>query len=242
MRVRGLLASGVCFAVLGTSALFAFDEPLMSTLAEGVTLPVVLKQKIDTAKVRQGDMVQFELLSPVLANQTVVVPASAKIYGRILEAHPLEKHRFSSLAVVIESIVWKRQRLALHAHLAGFGRMKVTYYGKKGSCEQNLSDVFRVPPRTGLGRNEPTRQTNTPAPKSVYSETQCESIEASTETDPQKVAYIRLYRTNSPLVPVAFGSTKRNIVLKKGTLLIIRNGAEPVTMGAASNGNKFPHQ
>jgi hypothetical protein len=228
--------------MISTSALFAFDEPPLSTLPEGVTLPVVLKQKIDTAKVRQGDMVQFELLSPVIANQTVVVPASARIYGRILEAHPLEKHPLSSLAIVIESIVWKRQTLALHAHLAGFGKMKVTYYGKKGSCDQSLSDVFRAPPRTGLGRNEPTKQSITTAPRSVYSETQCEPVEASSETDPQNVAYIRLYRTNSPLVPVAFGSTKRTIVLKKGTLLILRNGAEPVTMGAASNGNKLPHQ
>jgi hypothetical protein len=127
MRVGNFVASAACFAAIGTSVLFAFDEPAMSTLPEGATLPVVLKQKIDTAKVRRGDKVQFELLSPVIANQTMVVPASAKIYGRIIEAHPLEKHSYSSLAVAIDTIVWKRQTLPLHAHLAGFGKIKVTY-------------------------------------------------------------------------------------------------------------------
>jgi hypothetical protein len=73
----------------------------------------------------------------------------------------------------------------------------------------------------------------------VFSETQCDSIAASSETDLQEVAYIRLYRTNSALVPVAFGSTKRDIVLKKGTLLVIRNGAEPVTLGATSMQHKL---
>jgi len=241
MGVGKLLACGVCFAAMSASVLFAFDEPAASTLAEGATLPVVLKQKIDTAKIREGEIVNFELLSPVIVNREVVIPANAKIYGRVLEARPFATNSFSTLAVAIESITWKRQSLPLHAHLSGFGKLKVTYYGKKYSCDQNLSDAFRPPPR-GASRNEQGRQAPASAPKSVFSETQCDSIAASNETDVQKLSHIRLYRTNSKAVPVAFGSTKRDIVLKKGTLLVIRNGAEPLTMGAASNLNRLPHQ
>jgi hypothetical protein len=242
MRVGSQLAFSICLAVMITSASFAYDAPAAHTVAEGVVLPVILKQKIDTAKIKPGEVVKFELLSPVIANHEVVIPANAKVFGRVVEAHPLANNPFSSLAVVIESIVWKRQTVPLHAHLAGFGKLKVTYFGKKYSCDQNLSDVFRSPTRPAVSRNEPSRQATNSAPRSVFSETQCDSVAATSETDSQNVAHIRLYRTTSQLVPVAFGSTKRDIVLKKGTLLVIRNGAEPVSVRATSAKNKMPRQ
>jgi len=239
MRVFSLLVSGACVAVLCT-CVFGFDAPTAPTVAEGVVLPVVLKQKIDTAKAHPGEIVKFELLSPVVANSEVVVPANAKVYGRIIEAHPLEKNPFSSLAVVIETIEWKHHTMFLHAHLAGFGRVKVTYFGKQYNCDQAPVADAGVPTRSSSGRlGDPARQLARPAPRMSGLEPQCDSIDAQSETDNKSIEHIRLRHTRSKLVPVAFASTTRDIVLKKGTLLVIRNGAEPVTMGATTKRNKL---
>ena len=244
MCVGQIVSSGASFALISTIALFAFDAPSEPLVAEGLVMPVVLKQKIDTAKAHPGEIVKFELLSPVMANHEVVAPASAKVYGRIVEAHPLGNNPFSSLAVVIESIAWKNHTLLLHAHLAGFGKMKVTYFGRQYNCDQALGiQDERVPTRGSSGRlSDPMRSMTRSAPRLGGYEPQCDSIAAQTETDSKAIEHIRLRRTVSKLVPVAFASTKRDIVLKKGTLLVIRNGPEPVTMGAASNQNKLPRQ
>ena len=223
---------------MSTMALFAFDAPSEPLVAEGLVMPVVLKQKIDTAKIQPGEVVKFELISPAMANHEVVIPANAKVYGRIVEAHPLGNNPFSSLAVVIESIMWKSHTLSLHAYLAGFGRMKVTYFGKQYYCDQPPTQNASVPARNSRDSDKAPQ----PQPRTSVFETQCDSISAQSETDNKSIEHIQLLRTKSKLVPVAFASTKRDIVLKKGTLLVIRNGAEPVTMGAASKQNKLSRQ
>jgi hypothetical protein len=244
MRVRALVASGVCFAIVSTSALLAFDEPANPVIAEGLVLPVVLKQKIDTAKIQPGDVVKFELLSPVIANREVVVPATAKVYGKIVEANPLGKNPFSSLAVAIDSIVWKDHALSLHAHLAGFGKMKVTYFGKQSNCDQPIEQQrVRSMVRRSTGRDsDRPPDVTTPVQATSGLEPQCDNIAAQSETDNKGIEHIQLRRTRSKLVPVAFASTKRDIVLKKGTLMVIRNGAEPVTMGSTLEQNRLPRE
>lgn len=238
MRVHVFLAAGILTAGMTPVCFAGSKSPDISAMPEGITFAVVLKTKLDTTKARPGDVVRFDLLSPVMANHSEVVPGNAKVSGKVIEAHPLGERKFSSLAVAIESITWKRHTVPLHAHAIGFGKLRVTYYGKKYNCSQDALATdrpVRLPPQ---GRGDPPLASNAPIARPIQA--QCDSVAAQSETDSESIAHIKLFHTTSELAPVVFGSTKRNIVLQKGALMVVRNGPEPATMGGVSAENKVP--
>ena len=239
MRVCTLLVALVLLAGMTVPVALASDEPLVATVPDGTTLPVVLTRTIDTAKAKPGDPVRFELVSPVVANGTVI-PRNAKLSGKIVRVHTLKNHPYSSLAVLIDSVEWKHNVVPLQAHMVGFGKVRLTYYGSKMNCEQSPRDEVYESGSVQVRGGE--QRTVRIPPKTSGVGPQCDNVAAQTESDAKSLSDIKLYRTRNLPVPVAFVSRKRDIVLKKGTLLVIRNGADPETMGEATASNNMPRK
>lgn len=241
MSIRPVALVGI--TLLLAAPMFAGDETPAAPLEvpEGATLPVVLKKTINAAKAKPGDVVKFELLSPVLAENSVVIPKSAKLYGRIVFAQPLAGKPYSALAIAVDRAEWKHNTVPLYGHVAGFGKFKyVVNRPAAPGCSSTGSEPpiprrssattqdTSAAPRPSRGYNLGTTQ---PAdlPAELSSCGGNDSTEA--ESDTSILKHMSMRRTNSLLVPLALVSTRKDIVLKKGSLLIVRNGAPRVSAG-----------
>jgi hypothetical protein len=86
--------------------------------AGAVAIPAELKTSIRADKVHRGDSVELRSVEPVLLGNGVVMPANAKISGRIVGAAPIQKGKPSWLVLLIEQAEWKQGSARLHAFIS----------------------------------------------------------------------------------------------------------------------------
>jgi len=85
------------------------------------TLPVELSKGIKADRALPGDEVRFRMVEPILAGNGVVIPGSAKLYGRIILTSPVTKERRSHLSILIDRAEWKGHSMRLNAYVVGLG-------------------------------------------------------------------------------------------------------------------------
>jgi hypothetical protein len=109
-----------CILVLFLAVCFAQEQrPNASAYpVGGVSIPAELKSTIRAERVHRGDPVEFRSLQAVLISKGLVMPANAKLTGRIVEAAPLQGDRPSWLVLLVERGEWKNQSVPLHAFIA----------------------------------------------------------------------------------------------------------------------------
>src|SRR5271166_4807560 len=82
-----------------------------------MSIPAQLTRTVQADKAHPGDRVEFRTLEAVLAGRDLVIPANARLYGRVLSASPKQDDKNSWLAVVVERAEWKQHSLPLHAFI-----------------------------------------------------------------------------------------------------------------------------
>ena len=83
-----------------------------------MSIPAQLTRTVQANKAHPGDTVEFRTLEAVLAGKDLVIPANARLFGRVLSAAPRQDNKNSWLAVVVERAEWKQGSLPLHAFIA----------------------------------------------------------------------------------------------------------------------------
>jgi hypothetical protein len=83
-----------------------------------VSIPAELKTTVKAENAHRGDPVEFRTLEPQLVANGVVMPANAKLTGRIVGAAPQQGDKPSWLVLLVERAEWKQVSIPLHAFIA----------------------------------------------------------------------------------------------------------------------------
>jgi len=109
-----------CIFVLLISTAFAQapkETPVPQAVGE-VSIPAELKTTVKAENAHRGDPVEFRTLEPQLIANGVVMPANAKLTGRIVGAAPQQGDKPSWLVLLVERAEWKQVSIPLHAFIA----------------------------------------------------------------------------------------------------------------------------
>jgi hypothetical protein len=193
-------------------------------IVSGVTLPVVLKHKLDAAKVKQGDIVKMELVETIAGSGASTIPSGAKVYGQVVGATKLAQAQESRLALSIDRIEWKHVVVPIRAVVTGFGALHVVIHdGQDRTCRdyQNRNTVSVIVPATAGTTPRPAPASATmlsAAMKGCVAQDDLQSRSALSKTQDIVVRRLKVRPDVSVLI-----SAKKDVVLKGGTLLLIRN-------------------
>lgn len=84
----------------------------------GVSIPAELTTTIRAENAQRGDSVEFRTLEAVLIKDGLVMPAHAKLMGRVVGAASRHGDKPSWLVLLVERAEWKNQRIPLHAFIS----------------------------------------------------------------------------------------------------------------------------
>lgn len=127
---------------LPLSALLFLFSPLPAQ-AQGVPIeartdlyiPSVLHGGIRADKAHAGDKVRLEMLEGILVSPGIVIPASAHLYGHVVEARVLTASSESRLSIEVDRAEWRHHELPLHAFIYGFGIRQLKYEPRRPDCD-----------------------------------------------------------------------------------------------------------
>lgn len=182
----------------------------------GFTLPVELTKTIKADKAEVGDPVQFHMLEPVLAGKGVVIPAKAKLYGKVVLANRAGKGQYSYLALQVDRAEWDGRTFPLNAFLVGWEK---SHSVRSAGPPCPVAIQPDSPPRhsPGVAGAEPP-----PVPNDCNS-----SNDPSRWDDPSDWSERLVTRDIEIHRDANSGSTvlmsKKNIRLPAGTLIVLEN-------------------
>lgn len=109
-----------CITVLMVAAALAQAQPdsLSGQLVGGLSIPAELTTTVRADISHRGDPVEFRTLEAVLIANGLVMPANAKLKGRVVGAAPRRGDKPSWLVLLVERAEWKKQSVPLHAFIA----------------------------------------------------------------------------------------------------------------------------
>jgi hypothetical protein len=108
-----------CVLVLVISAALAQAQTETPRPQVGeVSIPAELKTTVKAENAHRGDPVEFRTLEAQLVANGVVMPANAKLMGRIVGAAPQQGDKPSWLVLLVERAEWKQNSIPLHAFIA----------------------------------------------------------------------------------------------------------------------------
>jgi hypothetical protein len=93
------------------------DKPRAQAVGQ-LSIPAELTTTVRAGSAHRGDPVQFRTLEPVLIANGLVMPANAKLLGRVVGASPQQGDKPSWLVLLVERAEWKQQSVPLHAFIA----------------------------------------------------------------------------------------------------------------------------
>ncbi len=224
--LRGCLA----FLMLVASLVEAQPEAPLTQTGREVSIPAELTTTVRAERAHRGDPVEFRTLEPVLING-LVMPANAKLLGRIVGAAPQQDTKPSWLVLLVERAVWKAQNIPLHAFISG----QITISGVSQQAAQSTGTT-----PTGTNPRRGGRESARAAAQSGI------DISRSTKL-PQDSSEVLPYDLGSKSLPIKdlrivrdkdgiayLFSSKSNVKLPSGTLFVLQNQGKP--RPATSNG------
>ena len=126
-------------------------EPARSKPAGGISIPAELTTTVRAESARRGDPIVFKSLEAVLLSNGLVMPADAKLLGRIVGASPLQGDKPSWVVLLVERAEWKQQSVPLHAFIsAQIDISRATHHdSSSGPNMQNETNVRRLGRESG---------------------------------------------------------------------------------------------
>lgn len=221
----------------------ACGQELLPSVPAGTTLAIRLEHSIKAHQARPGDEVRSTLVAPVLAHGSVAIPANAKVLGAVVAAEPLSPGRSARLMLRFDRAEWRSGAVALNAYITRQLVVRRTFeYESRSFCPP----VERLPPQQAQGSQQQPgtqQQKPTPAPPPPppppappvrpqprpYDDL-CHSPYGVRHDDPRRLTFSSPAIKDVALNRLAGGvteltSVKRNIVLKSGMILELRQAA-----------------
>src|SRR5271157_50679 len=213
-----------------------------SESAGKMSIPAQLTRTVQADKAHPGDRVEFRTLEAVLAGKDLVIPANARLYGRVLSAAPKQDDKNSWLAVVVERAEWKQHSLPLHAFISAQIAISQSnnQLAEKTTYSPQNPRTMRQSARATLA-TDPTLSSMIKAP-----------LDAN-ETGPAELGTRYPVLDNVGILRDKNGTTyllsaKSNVKLPAGMLLMLKNEpggssetAEGKTASGTSTDERLPH-
>ena len=231
------------FAILLLAAGFAQDQHSVNNRpVGGVSIPVELTSTIRAERVHRGDPVEFRTLQSVLVSSGVVMPANAKLTGRIVGAAPRQGDKPSWLVLLVERGEWKNQSIPLHAFIAAQIRISPVSFQAQQSSDSGSTTVNarragresgRVAAQDGIDISSTTR-----LPQDSGSPVRPSFVDQSAT-----LKDLRIVRDENGITFLF--SVHDNVKLPSGTLFRLQDESPPVSPGAGTSAkpeNMFPSQ
>jgi hypothetical protein len=179
-------------------------SPSDGTALEVLTIPVQLTKSIKADKAHPGDAVEFRMAEAILAGNGIVIPAKARLFGRIVSAESKEGNRPSVLSLLVERVEWGGHVLHLHAFVSGWGTKRVL--NRTADCVLRAHPVPRGSPNTFV---------------TICSSHTAERYEPASLSHKQLMAEISILQNQENGASVL--TSKKNIRLPSGLLLMLQN-------------------
>ncbi len=207
-----------------------------------MSIPAQLTRTVQADKAHPGDIVEFRTLEAVLAGKDLVIPANARLYGRVLSAAPRQENKNSWLAVVVERAEWKQGSLPLHAFIAAQIAISTTNNQRSaapGTAENTTSNLRRAPRQNArvMAESDPSLSTLIKSPQDAT-----ETPQDQAGPKHPMLENVGLFRDNKGTTYLL--SSKANVKLPAGVLLMLKNepdGSSETTEGktaSSASGNE----
>jgi hypothetical protein len=195
----------------------------------GVSIPAELSNTVRAERVHRGDPVQFRTVEAVLIKPGVVIPANAKLLGRVVGAAPRQGDKPSWLVLLVERAEWKNQSVPLHAYISA--QIRISRANNQGGQTENGMATTTSPRRLAresarvAALNGVDISSSTKLPQDASSS----SPPLATETVPLKD--LRIVRDKEGITYLF--SMESNVNLPTGTLFALQNQSPAGTDSAA---------
>lgn len=213
-------------ALLTFIALLAPAQQLAAQSPESagkMSIPAQLTKTVQADKAHPGDAVEFRTLEAVLAGKDLVMPANARLHGRVLSAGPKQGDKNSWLLVVVERAEWRQHSLPLHAFIAA--QITISQSNNQRAAD-NEKTTYSPPNPRGMRQSARAAVTTDPNLSSMV-----KAPQDATETAPPDsgarypmLENVGIFRDKNGATYLL--SAKSNVKLPAGVLLMLKN--EPV--------------
>lgn len=219
MRILALPLMAVLSLVISPGS--ALAQQVISGNSTGLSIPAVLHKGIRANKAHAGDKVRFDLLEPISVGQGVVIPATASLYGHVVEARGVSAGSDSRLSIEVDQVVWRDHELPLHAFIYGLGIREVKYGPERSDCDQGSFGDGVPEPKPVLDFGRLPHEPDCNMPLAVNSET-------ISRDDIAELRHLKL-ETKRIDGSTTLISSLKNVHLSGGVLIILRNLPSPST-------------
>src|SRR5580700_448293 len=222
-----------CGLILVISAVLAQAQTEMpGTPAVGeVSIPAELMTTVKAENAHRGDPVEFRTLEAELIANGVVMPANAKLKGRIVGAAPQQGDKPSWLVLLVGRAEWKQNSIPLHAFIARQIAISVNPLNS-----QNTDALSNTTNSRRVGRESARAAVHDGIDNSSSTRMPQDAREASPQVPTTKSLPIKDLRIVRDKDGIAYlFSSNSNVKLPSGTLFVLQN-QPPQTPAAQAPG------
>ena len=183
-----------------------------------VSIPAELKTTVKAENAHRGDPVEFRTLEAQLIAKGVVMPANAKLTGRIVGAAPQQADKPSWLVLLVERAEWKEASIPLHAFITRQLAISVNQLNSQNTEAMTNSNSRRV------GRESARAAVHDGIDNSSSTRMPQDAKEVSPQaagTKTQPIKDLRIVRDKDGIAYLF--SANSNVKLPSGTLFVLQN-------------------
>jgi len=197
------------------------DTPVPATVRD-LSIPVELTTTVRAETAQRGDAVEFRTIQPVLISSSLVMPANAKLKGRIVGAAPRQGDKPSWLVLLVERAEWKKESIPLHAFISRQIAVSSTALqnGQIPDAMTSTSSPRRRESARAAAHDGIDNSPSTRLPQDAREISQPDSIDKG-----PPLKDLRIVRDKDGIAYL-FSATS-NVKLPSGTLLVLQNQPIP---------------
>jgi hypothetical protein len=197
-----------------------------------MSIPAQLTKTVQADKAHPGDTVEFRTLEAVLAGKDLVIPANARLYGRVLSAAPKQDNKNSWLAVVVERAEWKQRSLPLRAFIAA--QIAISSTNNQNAANPGIAGNTTSNPQQTPRQNARVMAQSDPSLSTLIKSPQDATVTGQDQVGPKYpvLENVSLFRGKNGTTYLL--SSKSNVKLPAGVLLMLKN--EPVGSSETTEG------
>lgn len=182
-----------------------------------VSIPAELKTTVKAEHAHRGDPVEFRTLESQLIANGVVMPANAKLMGRIVGAAPQQGDKPSWLVLLVERAEWKQNSIPLHAFIARQIEISVNPLNSQNTDMMSNTNSRRP------GRESARAAMHDGIDNSTSTRMPQDAKDVSPPTTGAKTPPIKDLRIVRDKDGIAYLFSATNVKLPSGTLFVLQN-------------------
>jgi hypothetical protein len=201
------------------------DSAVVPAIGE-VSIPAELTTTVRAERAHRGDPVEFRSLEAVLITNGLVMPANAKLMGRVVGAAARQGDKPSWLVLLVERAEWKQRSIPLHAFIA----RQIAISSANQPMPQNPNSLTGTTNPRRAGRESARAAGNDPIDGAASNKLPQDATTVAHRDSGAKAVPLKDLRMVQDKDGIEYlFSANSNVKLPSGALFVLQNqaGAEP---------------